>query len=66
MKKIAFWASVAAVCMNVVAGEWFVDQERGNDAAAAADATRATAFKTIQAAVDKASAGDVVTVLPGV
>ena len=66
MKKIAFWASVAAVCMNVVAGEWFVDHERGNDAAAAADATRATAFKTIQAAVDKASAGDVVTVLPGV
>ena len=66
MKTRIIWVGVAAACLNVAAVEWFVDRAAGDDAAAAADATRATAFKTIQAAVDKASAGDVVTVLPGV
>ncbi|MBQ6008590.1 MAG: hypothetical protein IJL17_08620 [Kiritimatiellae bacterium] len=66
MKTRIIWVGVTAACLNAVAAEWLVDRTAGDDAAAAADATRATAFKTIQAAVDKASAGDVVTVLPGV
>ena len=39
---------------------WRVNQQSGNDTAAAADDTGATAFLTIQAAVAKASAGDTI------
>lgn len=45
--------------------DWYV-KTTGDDAAATADATGATYFKTIQAAIDASAAGDTVWVEPGV
>ena len=45
---------------------WSVDLANGDDAAARADKTGATAFKTIQAAIDNAVKNDTVKVGPGV
>ena len=57
---------LAASAFSAGAAEWFVDRATGDDTAAAADATGATAFKTIQAAINRASADDVIRVAPGV
>ena len=63
MKNIILGVVVAAMCMNVAATEWFVDCTRPDDSGNGTSV--AAAKRTIQAAVDAASAGDVVTVLPG-
>ena len=52
------------MCMNVAATEWFVDRSRPDDSGNGTSV--ATAKRTIQAACSAASAGDTVTVLPGV
>ncbi len=52
------------MCMNVAATEWFVDRTRHDDSGNGK--SMEAAKRTIQAAVSAASAGDVVTVLPGV
>ena len=54
------YASVGAAPIT-----WHVSQQSGDDMAAAADDTGATAFLTIQAAIAKASAGDTILVDPG-
>ena len=65
MEKRAFlvglFAAVAASA-TLPAAEWFVSPE-GTDAAGGG--TEATPFRTINYAIDKASANDVVTLLPG-
>ena len=65
MKKVFVLACVAAVACCAEAVTWHVNQQRGDDVAAAADATGATPFLTIQAAVAKAAAGETVLVDPG-
>ena len=54
-----------AVFGSVRATTWRVNWTNGNDVAAAADATGATRFQTIQAAVAKALANDTILVDPG-
>ena len=66
LKKALMIVGMAASAFSAGAAEWFVDRATGDDTAAAADATGATAFKTIQAAINRASADDVVRVAPGV
>ena len=44
---------------------WYVNQESGDDAAAAANTTGGTSFLTIQAAIDNAKDGDTIKVGPG-
>jgi len=44
---------------------WTVSQTTGDDTAAALDATGATPFKHLQAAINKAKAGDTINVGPG-
>lgn len=56
----------ATLAVSAGAGTLYVDVATGDDAAAAADARRLVCFRTIQAAVDCAAAGDVVKVYPGV
>ena len=58
-------ALAAFLCGNASAVVWFVNQETGDDTAAKADDTGNTPFKTIQAAISKATAGDTVKVGPG-
>ena len=64
MRKIALVACVAAVAASATlpAAEWFVSPD-GTDAAGGG--TEAAPFRTINYAIDKASANDVVTLLPG-
>ena len=64
MKNMILGVVVAAMCMNVAATEWFVDRTRPDDSGNGK--SEEAAKRTIQAAVSAASAGDVVTVLPGV
>ena len=64
MKNRILGVVVAAMCMNVAATEWFVDRTRPDDSGNGKSVE--SAKRTIQAAVSAASAGDVVTVLPGV
>ena len=55
------------VCgLNCFGATWQVNVATCDDTAAAADATGATAFATIQAAINRASANDVIQVAPGV
>ena len=63
-KTIALFLS-AILMGNLSATTWQVEKT-GDDTAAAADSTGATPFKTIQAAVDKAAAGETVIVGDGV
>ena len=64
MKNMILAGVVAAMCLNVVATEWFVDRTRPDDSGNGTSV--ATAKRTIQAACSAASAGDTVTVLPGI
>ena len=66
MDKTRIWilAAAATVAFNLSATEWFVDRTRPDDSGNGQSV--ATAKRTIQAACSAASAGDVVTVLPGV
>ena len=64
MKKLVFGLA-AMIGSAAFAATWRVEKT-GDDTAAAADATGATAFLTIQAAVNKAVTGDTVLVGPGV
>ena len=66
MKQTRNWilAAAATVAFSLPATEWFVDRTRPDDSGNGTSV--ATAKRTIQAAVSAASAGDVVTVLPGV
>ncbi len=61
-------AAIAATCMaaatSAIATEWFVDHSRLDDSGEGL--SELTAKRTIQAAVNAASAGDIITVLPGV
>lgn len=52
------------LALPVAGAEWFVDAVGGADGEGRGGSA-ATALKTIQAAVDAAAAGDVVTILPG-
>lgn len=52
------------LALPAVGAEWFVDAVGGADGEGRGGSV-GTALKTIQAAVDAASAGDVVTILPG-
>lgn len=67
MKSLALTGVLACALLGAApagAAEWFVDKSRPNDDG---DGTRVeTAKRTIQAAVKAASAGDTITVLPGV
>ena len=70
MKKrinIVLFCAVSFMCASVGAAPitWHVSQQSGDDSAAAADDTGATAFLTIQAAIAKASAGDTIRIDPG-
>ena len=70
MKKkinIVLFCAVSFACaaVNATPVTWHVNQQSGDNAAAAADDTGATAFLTIQAAIAKASAGDTILVDPG-
>ena len=56
----------ATLAVSAGARTLYVDVAAGDDAAAAADTRRLVCFRTIQAAVDCAAAGDVVKVYPGV
>ena len=66
--KTLFAAASIAFAMPFLAvadqAEWFVDLNRPDDSGSGR--SEETAFKTIKAAVNAASAGDVITVLPGV
>ena len=68
MKKssVAFVAGMLCLCAFADPITWHVARETGDDAAAALDATGATAFQSIQAAVNKAKSGDTILVGPGV
>ncbi len=64
LSKTAMLALSCVLCaLSLHAAEWFVDKTRPNDAGDGL--SEATAKRTIQAAVDAASAGDTITVLPG-
>lgn len=64
MKKMTLAFGMFALCAGMCgATEYFVDKNRPDDSGAGT--SEATAFKTIQAAVAQAAAGDTVTVLPG-
>ena len=67
MKKssIAFVAGMFCLCTFADPITWHVARETGDDVAAAADATGTTAFRSIQAAVDRAMSGDTILVGPG-
>ena len=54
---------MCAMTMLLHATEWFVDRNRPDDSGDGK--SEATAFRTINYAIGKASAGDTVTVLPG-
>ena len=66
MDRMRIWilAAAAAMAFNLPATEWFVDRTRPDDSGNGQSV--ATAKRTIQAACSAASAGDIVTVLPGV
>ena len=66
MDRTRIWilAAAATVAFNLPATEWFVDRTRPDDSGNGKSVE--SAKRTIQAAVSAASAGDVVTVLPGV
>ena len=66
MKQTRTWifAAAATVAFSLPATEWFVDRTRPDDSGNGTSV--ATAKRTIQAACSAASAGDTVTVLPGV
>ena len=66
MKQTRNWilAAAATVAFSLPATEWFVDRTRPDDSGNGKSVEAAK--RTIQAAVSAASAGDVVTVLPGV
>ena len=64
-KRLFVAFSMLAACCSARATTWRVNWTNGNDVAAAADATSATRFQTIQAAVAKASADDTILVDPG-
>ena len=67
MKVYSLIISVCfASCALADPTTWYVDQSTGNDTNAAADSTGATPFKHIQAAVNKAKAGDTIVVGDGV
>lgn len=59
-------AMATLLCGSARATTWHVNGANGNDVAAAADATGATRFRTIQAAIVVASANDTILVDPGV
>ena len=63
---VGFVCAILIGSASCLAATWQVDVATGNDAAAAADASGATAFATIQAAINRASANDVIQVAPGV
>ena len=63
-KRIWILAAAATVAFSLPATEWFVDRTRPDDSGNGKSVEAAK--RTIQAAVSAASAGDVVTVLPGV
>ena len=54
------------VSISLYATTWSVDQQLGDDTAAAADATGNTPFLHIQKAIDKAASGDTIVVGDGV
>ena len=66
MRRVAFWGTMIVALMtgSLSATEWFVDCTRPDDSGNGKSVEAAK--RTIQAAVSAASAGDVVTVLPGV
>ena len=64
--SLALVAALAALAGTGKAATLRVDKESGNDARAAADATLATPFATIQGAVDAAPDGSTILVEPGV
>ena len=63
-QRIWILAAAAIVAFSLPAAEWFVDRTRPDDSGNGK--SEEAAKRTIQAAVSAASAGDVVTVLPGV
>ena len=72
MNKIV-WASKKIVpvvslfvSISLHATTWSVDQQLGDDTAAAADSTGNTPFLHIQKAIDKAASGDTILVGDGV
>jgi hypothetical protein len=72
MNKIV-WASKKVVpvvslfaSISLYATTWSVDQQFGDDTAAAADSTGNTPFLHIQSAIDKAASGDTIIVGDGV
>ena len=65
IRKIGLLAFAAFLSGNASAVVWFVNHETGDDTAAKADDTGNTPFRTIQAAISKATAGDTVKVGPG-
>lgn len=64
MRFLTMLAALATVGSCMAADEWFVDDSR--PAGSGDGRSEATAFHTIQEAVDAAADGDTVTVLPGV
>lgn len=66
MKSTIVFSVAVAVSLSGYGVTWHVDKATGNDNAAAADATGATPFATIQKAVEQAGDGDVILVAPGV
>ena len=61
--RIWIFAAAATVAFSLPATEWFVDRTRPDDSGNGESVEAAK--RTIQAAVSAASAGVVVTVLPG-
>ena len=65
MNRLIAGIMLCSFCGSVFAAEWRVDLVKGNDNTATLDDSGMTPFKTIQAAIYKASAGDTVKVGPG-
>ena len=65
MKRVLTLAAFAAVMVVCAADTWWVQKEGGVDAEGRGTA-EATPFRTIQYAIDAASAGDTILVKPGI
>ena len=66
MNRLLALFALCLCCDIAYAAEWHVDSLQGNDDAAKLDASGATSFKTIQAAINNAADDDVIKVAPGV
>ena len=65
MKRVLTLAAFAAVMVVCAADTWWVQKEGGIDAEGRGTA-EATPFRTIQYAIDAATAGDTILVKPGI